>query len=112
MYMKNTSLEGGFKQFYKSTNFWDIMPCSPLSVNRRFGGAYRLHLQGRISKWCHLLVRWILAELIFPTLKMEAISASETSADTQRTSRRYIPEDGTLHNHRCENLISYRFYTV
>jgi hypothetical protein len=31
----------------KSTIFWDITPCSPLSVNRRFGGTYRLHLQGR-----------------------------------------------------------------
>jgi hypothetical protein len=25
----------------------------------------------------------------------------------QLLSRRYIPEGGTLHNHRCENLISY-----
>jgi hypothetical protein len=31
----------------KSTNFWDITPCSPLRVNRRFGETYRLHLQGR-----------------------------------------------------------------
>jgi hypothetical protein len=29
------------------TIFWDITPCSPLKVNRRFGVAYRLHLQGR-----------------------------------------------------------------
>jgi hypothetical protein len=34
----------------KSIIFWDITPCSPLSVNRRFGGTYRLHLQGRKSK--------------------------------------------------------------
>jgi hypothetical protein len=26
---------------------------------------------------------------------------------TQRTTRRHIPEDDTLHNHRCENLKSY-----
>jgi hypothetical protein len=39
----------------------------------------------------------------FPTLKMEAICSSETSADFQRTTRRYIPEDIT-HNHRCKNL--------
>jgi hypothetical protein len=26
---------------------------------------------------------------------MESICSSETSADTQRTTRRYIPEDGT-----------------
>jgi hypothetical protein len=37
---------------------------------------------------------------------MEVICSSETSIDTQRTTRRYIPEDGTLHNHRCENLKS------
>jgi hypothetical protein len=29
------------------------------------------------------------------------------SVDFQRTKRRYIPEDSTLHNHRCENLKSY-----
>jgi hypothetical protein len=28
--------------------------------------------------------------------KMEAICSPETSVDTQRTTRRYIPEDGTL----------------
>jgi hypothetical protein len=32
---------------YKSIIFWDITSCSPLSVNRRFGGTYRFHLQGR-----------------------------------------------------------------
>jgi hypothetical protein len=52
----------------KSTIFWDITPCSPLSVNR---------------------------------------CSSETLVDTQRTTWRYIPEDGTLHNHRCEHLKSY-----
>jgi hypothetical protein len=38
--------------------------------------------------------------------------ASETSVDTQRTTRRYIPEDSTLHNHRCENLKSYLISAV
>jgi hypothetical protein len=28
----------------KSTIFWDVMPRSPLKVNRNFGGTYRLHL--------------------------------------------------------------------
>jgi hypothetical protein len=28
---------------------------------------------------------------------MEAICSSETSVDTQRTTRRYVTEDGTLH---------------
>jgi hypothetical protein len=41
------------------------------------------------------------------TLKMEALCSSETPIATQRTTRRHIPEDDTLHNHRCENLKSY-----
>jgi hypothetical protein len=35
---------------------------------------------------------------------MEAICSSETSIDFQRTTRCYIPEDITLHNHWCDNL--------
>jgi hypothetical protein len=35
----------------KSTIFWDMTPCSPLSFNRRFGGIYRLHLHGRRNKF-------------------------------------------------------------
>jgi hypothetical protein len=56
------------------------------------------------------LSSWFVAELIFSALKMEAISPSETPVDYQRTTRRYIPEDGTLHNHRCENLRSYKVF--
>jgi hypothetical protein len=33
--------------------------------------------------------------------------SSETSVQTQWTTRRHIPEDDTLHNHGCENLKSY-----
>jgi hypothetical protein len=43
---------------------------------------------------------------------MEATGSSETSADIQRTTRRYIPEDRTLHNDRCENFKSYMFLSV
>jgi hypothetical protein len=39
--------------------------------------------------------RWFFAQLIFSTLKMEAICSSETSVGIQRTTQRYIPEDGT-----------------
>jgi hypothetical protein len=38
----------------KSTILWDITQCSPLSVNRCFGGTYCLHLQARkisSSRW-------------------------------------------------------------
>jgi hypothetical protein len=49
--------------------------------------------------------------LAYPsTLKMEAICLSEASVDFQRTEWRYIPEESILHNHRCENLKSYRFF--
>jgi hypothetical protein len=41
------------------------------------------------------------------TLKMKAKCSSETSVDFQRTSRRYIPDDTTLHDLRCENLKSH-----
>jgi hypothetical protein len=34
----------------KSIIFWDVTPCSTLSFARRFGGTYRLHLQGRRNK--------------------------------------------------------------
>jgi hypothetical protein len=41
----------GFEVFtavvMKSTIFWDVTPCCLLSCNRRFGGTYRLHLQGQ-----------------------------------------------------------------
>jgi hypothetical protein len=80
----------------KSTNFCDMMPYSPLSVNRRFGGTYRLHLQGRKSKL---------------SKKPAWRQVASLPVDTQRTIRRCIPEDGTLHNHRCDNLKSYGHLT-
>jgi hypothetical protein len=78
----------------KSTVLWDITPCSPLKVNRRFAETYRLHLQGSKNKpskkpaWKHLL-------------NMEAICSSKTSVDFQRTTRRRIPENSTLHCFCC-----------
>jgi hypothetical protein len=47
--------------------------------------------------------RWNLTRLIL-VLKMEMICSSETSADLQRTTRRYTPHYSTVLNHRCENL--------
>jgi hypothetical protein len=41
---------------------------------------------------------------------MEAICSSETPGDTQRTIRRYILDDGTFHNYRCENLKSWFYF--
>jgi hypothetical protein len=46
------------KETLKNVVFWDVAPCSSF-MNRRFGGTYRLHLQGRkirergtsVSRW-------------------------------------------------------------
>jgi hypothetical protein len=61
-----------------STIFWDIMPCSLLKVNRRFGGTYRLHLQDWINR-----------------ARYQRESRLQASRLT-RTTRRHIPEDSTL----------------
>jgi hypothetical protein len=86
----------GFEVFtmvvMESTIFWDITPCSPLKFNRRFGGTYRLHLQGLLATCFH--AGFLLA--YFSTLKMEAICSSETTFHFQQTTRAYIPEDGTI----------------
>jgi hypothetical protein len=93
----------------KSIIFWGMMPCSLLSMKRRFGGTYRLHLQGRrhnfsknqeASRWQEFCLL-VLGKIIFSTLKMEAICSSETSLDTQQTTRRHTPEDDTLQFFIC-----------
>jgi hypothetical protein len=48
---------------------------------------YRLHLQGRRNRFRK--------------------SASKQVASKHCITRRHIPEDDTLHNHRCDNLKSY-----
>jgi hypothetical protein len=55
---------------------WDIKPCSLLKVNRRFGGTYRLHIQGQKISGKQDLV---FCSVYSSTLKMEAIYSSETS---------------------------------
>jgi hypothetical protein len=61
----------------KSAIFWDTTPYSSFSVNRLFGGIYRLHLQG-------------------PKINLSKKPAWKQAESTERTTRRYIPEDGTL----------------
>jgi hypothetical protein len=88
-----------------------MTPCSPLIVNRRFRGTYRLHLQGRISRTRYQRESsWQAFTLVFcsaySTLKMETICSSETSIDFQRITRCCISEDSILHKHGCENFKS------
>jgi hypothetical protein len=60
-----------------------------------------------------LLATWLMMVSCLTSslnLKMKATCFSENSVGFQRTTPRYIPEDRTLHNHRCENLKSYRVH--
>jgi hypothetical protein len=85
----------------KSTIFWNITPCSPLKVDRHFGGTRRLH--DTTMKACGKQVSpafMLICCSAYSTLKTEAICSSETSVDFQQTTWCYIPEDSTLHNHR------------
>jgi hypothetical protein len=44
----------------KNAIFWDVAPCTSC-VNQRFGGTYRLHLQGRrIRERGTRVSRWLL----------------------------------------------------
>jgi hypothetical protein len=93
MSLKSKSEWGnGLDSSKESIIFWNMTPRSPSSFNRRFGGTYRLHLQGRrnkfsknqqASRWQAFLSRriprWVaslppcllvFAELITSTLKI------------------------------------------
>jgi hypothetical protein len=67
---------------------WDKTLCNPLKVNRHFGGTCHFHLH-------------------FRRIRQERHVQQEISVDFQRTTRSYIPENKTLHTHRCENLKYY-----
>jgi bisphosphoglycerate-dependent phosphoglycerate mutase len=103
----------------KNTVFWDVAPCR-YYVNRRFGGTYRVHLQGRsnsgalnqleqIAVYSYLLTL-VYRSWIASTLKVEAIRSSETSVNKIPT-RRHIPEDGILQgqNYSVELLVMSRY---
>jgi hypothetical protein len=61
----------------------------------------------KMEATCHLLSRWFLTPLIVTPWRWRRYVPPKMSVEFQRTTRRYIPEDRTLHNHRCENLKSY-----
>jgi hypothetical protein len=63
-------------------------------------------LFGKKRGW--LLVGWL--EHIASIFRVEEIiiwARNQSASRCSDTARRYIPEDGTLHNHRCENLKPY-----
>jgi hypothetical protein len=72
------------------------------------GGICRRHLQdGRIGH-ARKHQESVGKQVLLPsTLKMEAALFFKLPVDFQRTTRHYVPENGTLHNHSCDNLKSY-----
>jgi hypothetical protein len=91
---------------WSSYEYWHLLGHSAVYsyVNRRFGECH-LHLQGRNSAKQETSVLQVARS---STLKMDVIRSSETS-DHIRTTWRYIPEDGNIHNYLCENL---KFYNL
>jgi hypothetical protein len=67
----------------KSNILWDITPCSPLKINRRFRGTF-----------C-LISRLFLPRLILRPWRWRRYVPPKRWL-TERTTRRYIPEDSTL----------------
>jgi hypothetical protein len=95
----------------KNVVFWDAALCRSC-VNRRFGGTYRFHFQGRKSA-SEEPVRHLqpparndssLAD--FSILKMEAILSSEISVNT-RPTQRHIPEDDILRDSYVGVMMEY-----
>jgi hypothetical protein len=71
-------------------NITDVTPCILSDPYQRFRGINCLYIQGRR----------VLFILYFSTLKIEA---AETLLTTCQTTRRHIPEECNIHNHRSEN---------
>jgi hypothetical protein len=64
----------------KMTVFWDIVPCSLVETDRRFG----------------VLTASIISVMSLIVLMMAAVSTSEKSVNFYKTARRSIPEDTHL----------------
>jgi hypothetical protein len=84
----------------RSRIIWDTSPCIPLKISQRFRRTRRLHLRPGSKEETVCLAH-------STTLKMEATCSSEMFVDFQWTTRRYIPKDRIIHNHRCEVFMSY-----
>jgi hypothetical protein len=81
----------------KGDSFWYVTPCRPF--HRFFGRTYFLHLQVRKLRGL-LLVGYFLGS----PFDHEEGDSMFPSLEFYWTSRRYIPEESSLHHHRCENL--------
>jgi hypothetical protein len=93
----------GFEVFtaatIKNAIFWDVAPCRSC-VNRRFGGTYPLHLQGRKIRQrettSYLLVP--CSQILYPE---DGGDTFIWSVSSHKSTWRHIPEDSILHDLRC-----------
>jgi hypothetical protein len=82
----------------KNAVFWDVTPCSSC-VNRRFGGTYRLHLQGRkIRKQGTTVVQTSVSLTIIqiqspscPMSGLYSIKSAECCPSTTSNQWAYLP---------------------
>jgi hypothetical protein len=68
---------------------------------------FRMKSKPSRASACNLLHARIFLGLLLVLNMMEVLFSSEISVDFHQTTRRYIPESKTPHNHRChrhENL--------
>jgi hypothetical protein len=63
------------------------------------------HVLQQSNMFCRV-ARWNLTDVSEEQILLGLLSSSEMAVYFQRTTRRYIPEDISLHNHRCQNLNS------
>jgi hypothetical protein len=100
-----------FDALLKGSIFWDMMPCSSSKVNLRFGGKYRLHLQGRRINRARdqRESRWQIEPVLKPEFGGDMFFRNVGWLSTEYTAL-YPIEDSILHNHRCDNLKSYRVW--
>jgi hypothetical protein len=94
-----------------------FLSCSPRTAHSKWQFiSVKLQEVLNVSHGSGVNVHWrILAAFClayFSNLKIEATCSFEMLTEFQRNTRRYIPEDRTLHNHWCESLKSYKWFSI
>jgi hypothetical protein len=100
----------------KSSIFWDITPCSPLKVNRRFGGTRLLLLQGRVNnpskKPAETSRAWYLLHVclfldLFSRPKEGGSSFLRNVGTYMPNARSHIPEDTLGFTYLISDIINH-----
>jgi hypothetical protein len=100
----------GFQVFtaviVKSIIFWDMTACSSLSSNRRFGGIYRFHLQGRRNKFSknQQASRW---QLLQRTTRRHPFTSSQETDRHDKASTHFFPPFGCEHTKKAVYFLRY-----